>query len=79
MTASESQAQAFYDAAGFHAMSLKFAIKLWVGSVAIFCAVLILAGLMHLLHSHSAWDKTVWMLSVLGLSLVVMLVFIILS
>jgi membrane-bound ClpP family serine protease len=71
--------QAFYEAAGFQASSLKFVIKLGVGGVGIFCALMILVGLMHLLNSPSAWDKTVWLLSILGLSFMVMLVFLLIS
>lgn len=74
-----TQAQAFFEAAGFQAASLQFAIKLWVGSIAIFCGVLILAGLMKLLDSTVAWDKTVFLFSLLGLSFFVTLVFICLA
>ena len=74
-----TQAQAFFEAAGFQASTLQFAIKLWVGSIAIFCALLILAGLLKLLDSTIAWDKTVFLFSLLGLSFFIMLVFIFLS
>lgn len=74
-----TQAQAFFEAAGFQAASLQFAMKLWVGSIAIIGAVLILAGLMKLLHSSAAWDKTVFLLSLLGLSFFITLVFICLA
>lgn len=72
----EIQQQAFYDAAGFYASSLSFDVRLFAGGFTIVCAILILAGLMHLLNSNSSWDKTVFILSIFGLSFVVMLLFI---
>ena len=71
-----TQEEAFNAASGFHAVALSFDIKLLVGGVTLVCAVLILVGLMHLLNSNSAWDKTLFMLSLFSLSFVVMLIFI---
>lgn len=73
------QADAFCAAAGFAASSLRVSLRLWVGSVALICAVLILAGLFKLLHSPDAWDKTVFLGSLLSLSFWVTLVFITLA
>jgi hypothetical protein len=70
-----AQAQAFQDAAGFAASSLSFQVKLMVGGLAIVCALFILAGLMHLLNSNEPWDKMMFMLSVFGLSFILMLIF----
>lgn len=70
-----AQEQAFNSASGFHAAALSFDLKLLVGGVALICAVLILVGLMHLLNSNSAWDKSVFLLSLFGLSFVLMLLF----
>jgi hypothetical protein len=74
-----TQAQAFFEAAGFQAAHLQFQIKLWVGSIALICAVLILGGLLKLLDSSAAWDKTVFLFSLLGLSFFITLVFIYLA
>ena len=69
------QQQAFYEASGFHASSLSFDFKLFVGGLSLICAVLILAGLMHLLNSTSPWDKMIFVLSVFALSFVLMMIF----
>lgn len=70
-----TQAQAFQEGAGFAAQSLSFEIKLLVGSFALVCALFILAGLMHLLNSNQPWDKMMFLLSIFGLSFVLMLIF----
>lgn len=70
-----TQEEAFNAAAGFHAAGLSFDLKLFVGGITLVCAVFILIGLMHLLNSNSAWDKTVFLISLFGLSFVVMLLF----
>lgn len=73
------QEEAFYAASGFHASSISTEIRLLVGVIAIIVALLVLAGLMHLLDSASPWDKFIFMLSIFGLSFVLMLIFIYLS
>jgi hypothetical protein len=75
----QTQAQAFFEAAGFQASSLQFVVKLWVGGIAIICAVWILAGLLKLLDSSAAWDKTVFLFSLFCLSFFITLVFICLA
>jgi len=70
------QSSAFASASGFQPSALTFDMKLMVGGVAIIVSLLILAGLMHLLDSHSSWDKTLFVLSVCTLSFVLMLIFI---
>ncbi|HEX4044062.1 MAG TPA: hypothetical protein VHZ76_00160 [Gammaproteobacteria bacterium] len=73
---SPKQQDAFYAASGLHANGLNFDVRLFVGGITLIIAVLILAGLMHLLDSGSPWDKMVFFLSVFGLSFVLMLIFI---
>jgi len=70
------QEAAFLAASGIHADKLTFAIRLLVGGTAILCAVLILIGLMHLLDSNSSWDKMLFIICLLGLSFVMMMIFI---
>jgi len=70
------QQEAFYAASGLHASGLSFDVRLFVGGIALIIAVLILAGLMHLLDSQSPWDKFVFVLSIFGLSFALMLIFI---
>jgi hypothetical protein len=72
---SPTQEETFNAASGFHAASLSFDIKLLVGGVVLVSALFILGGLMQLLNSNSAWDKHVFLISLLGLSFVVMLLF----
>ena len=69
------QEQAFYEAAGFHASSLSFDMKLFVGGLSIVGALCILAGLMHLLNTASPWDKTIFMMSLFALSFILMMIF----
>jgi hypothetical protein len=69
------QQQAFYDAAGFHASSLGFDLKLFVGGTALIGAIFILTGLMHLLNSNGPWDKMIFMISVFALSFILMMIF----
>jgi len=69
------QEQAFYEAAGFHASSLSFDMKLFVGGLSIVSALCILAGLMHLLNTASPWDKTIFMMSLFALSFILMMIF----
>lgn len=69
------QQHAFYEASGFHASSISFDIKLFVGGMSVVCAVGILVGLMHLLDSASPWDKMMFLLSLFGLSFILMLIF----
>ena len=75
----ETASQAFLEAAGFPASRLQFEIKLWVGSIAFICAVLLLAGLMKLLHSDNGWDKNVFLFGLLGVSFFISLIFITLA
>jgi hypothetical protein len=70
-----AQAQAFQDAAGFAASGLRFEIRLMVGGLALVCALFILVGLMHLLNSNEPWDKMMFLLSIFGLSFILMLIF----
>lgn len=69
------QEQAFYDAAGFHASSISFDIKLFVGGIAIICSVFIIVGLMHLLNTNISWDKMIFLISIFALSFILMLIF----
>lgn len=69
------QKQAFYDASGMHVSSTMFLVRLLVGGIAIICAVLILIGLMHLLDSKLAWNKTVFVICLFSLCFFLMLVF----
>ncbi len=70
------QQEAFYAAAGFHPSGLSFDLRLFVGGMVLIIAILILAGLMHLLDSTSPYDKVILFLNVFALSVVVMLIFI---
>lgn len=70
-----TQEAAFTAASGFSASSLSFDIKLLVGGITLIGSLIILSGLMQLLNSNSAWDKNLFILSLLGLSFVVMLIF----
>ncbi len=68
--------EAFLEAAGFPASRLQFEIKLWVGSIALISAVLLLAGLMKLLQSDEALDKSIFLFGLLCISFFVSLIFI---
>ena len=71
----QTQQDAFLAASGFHASNLSFDIRLFVGGITILCAVGILVGLMHLLNSHSAWEKSLFLINVFALSFVLMMIF----
>jgi len=68
------QQQAFLDAAGFHAGGICFDIKLFVGGISVVCSVFILMGLMHLLNTNSAWDRMIFLISIMMLSFILMLI-----
>lgn len=71
-----TQKQAFFDASGMHASGLTFDIRLIAGSVALICALIILVGLMHYLHSDAVWDKHIFVVSIFALAFVLMMIFI---
>lgn len=71
--------EAFLAGAGFSASRLQFHIKLWVGSLALISAIVILAGVMKLLHSDASWDKSVFLFALLGISFFVSLILITLA
>lgn len=70
-----AQQQSFQDAAGFTASLFSGEIKLFVGGIALVCALFILVGLMHLLNSSDAYDKVIFLVSIFALSFILMLIF----
>ena len=79
MSMSDAQVQAFYAASGVHVTSLTFCIQLLIGGIAILTSLMILAGLMRLLETNQVWDKVVFLMCLMGLSFVLMLIFIYLA
>ena len=71
-----AQTAAFYAGSHMSAKGLSFDIRLMVGGIALLCAVFILSGLMHLLDSNAAWDKTIFVLCLFGLTFILMMIFI---
>ena len=76
MSMSSAQQAAFYAASGIHTSSLTLLTRLAVGGVAILCCVLVLIGLMRLLDTNTAYDKAVFLMSIFGMSFVLMMIFI---
>lgn len=73
---SPTQKAAFAAASGIQPSALSFDIRLFVGGIALIFSLLVLAGLMHLLNSNSAWDKTIFGISIFGLAFTLMMIFI---